>query len=102
MFVVLLLLDVCSRFEIASPTGYKKGTQKNYFYNRPFFGPLLDELLVANIRTILNSGWQRTTILCHRKKEAGNSIHKSSQSIWCMPVLHITKNHDTTPHTVPP
>ena len=43
MFVVLLLLDVCSRFEIASPTGYKKGTQKNYFYNRPFFGPLLDE-----------------------------------------------------------
>ena len=43
VFVVLLLLDVCSRFEIASPTGYKKGTQKNYFYNRPFFGPLLDE-----------------------------------------------------------
>jgi hypothetical protein len=43
VFVVLLLLDVCSRFEIASPTGYKKGTQKNYFYNRPFFGPLLNE-----------------------------------------------------------
>ena len=49
MFVVLLLLDVCSRFEIASPTGYKKGTQKNYFYNRPFFGPLLNE----NIRLFL-------------------------------------------------
>ena len=45
MLVVLLLLDVCSRFEIASPTGYKKGTQKNYFYNRPFFGPLLNEYI---------------------------------------------------------
>ena len=31
MLVVLLLLDVCSRFEIASPTGYKKGTQKIIF-----------------------------------------------------------------------